>query len=241
LRVSFAFGLGDNNKVLEVPVDFRRHLISFIKRILSDTPFFSRFKTDRPGFSPYVFGVSFARLLEKNSCCFKIKPPVVMTFSTGFYELLAGACNGAILLKREVSVLGLCLTHINLLPLLKICKDKARFKLVGHTVFRGKNGYVGAGDPESIEEAINTHLQKKLSFFSQQYGNHNFEIFTKIRVVDASRLQKGVCYHYGGNLTTVRGEVILAGKPELLQFIYDFGLGVRNGQGFGLVEVDNRS
>jgi len=108
-------------------------------------------------------------------------------------------------------------------------------------VFRGRDGYIGAGDREGIEEAINVHLQKKMSFWGRQCGETWGGAPARVGVEDCSRLRKGVCQHYGGKLTTVQGEIVLTGKPELLQFIYDFGLGVRGGQGFGLVEVLNRA
>jgi len=240
LRVSFTFRPKDNCEALEIPIDFRRHLISFVKKNLSDTPFFRRFEADKPGYSPYVFGVSFGRIVGKNNDSILIKPPVVMVFSTGYFDLIAQVCNGAIAHKQKSSMFGLRLTDVNLLPFCKIHNERACFRIVGHAVFRGEHGYVDTSDPEGIEEALNTHLQKKLSFLSRQYGEQDHETLCRIRLEDCSRLRKGVCHHYGGKLTTVQGEIVLTGKPELLQFVYDFGLGVRNGQGFGLVEVDNR-
>ncbi|MEN3045122.1 MAG: CRISPR-associated endoribonuclease Cas6 [Candidatus Hydrothermales bacterium] len=43
--------------------------------------------------------------------------------------------------------------------------------------------------------------------------------------------------HYGGFLKGFKGVFILESSPWMLQFIYDFGLGVRTGQGFGLLEL----
>lgn len=43
--------------------------------------------------------------------------------------------------------------------------------------------------------------------------------------------------HYNGYLRGFKGVFFLESHPEMLQFIYDYGLGVRTGQGFGLLEV----
>ncbi|MEN3046978.1 MAG: CRISPR-associated endoribonuclease Cas6 [Candidatus Hydrothermales bacterium] len=41
----------------------------------------------------------------------------------------------------------------------------------------------------------------------------------------------------GGFLKGFKGVFILESSSWMLQFIYDFGLGVRTGQGFGLLEL----
>ena len=239
MRAIFTFQPEEERRQLKIPIDFRRHFISFSKTILSNTPFFHRFEMDKPGYSPYVFGVDFGTVLgkDKESNSIIVKPPITMTFSTAYFDLLADACNGAIILKQKPTILGLRLTEVNLLPFRKIRDKESCFHVMGHAVFRGKQDYVDASNPESIEEAINTHLQKKLVFLSQQYGELPSINSDKVRVIGYDKLKKGVCHHYGGNLTTVQGSLILSGELELLQFIYDFGLGTRNGQGFGLVEV----
>ncbi|XEQ92270.1 hypothetical protein SCACP_10980 [Sporomusa carbonis] len=46
-----------NGPIGTIPMDFRRHCISFVKSILEPYPVFERFEQDRPGFSPYVLGL----------------------------------------------------------------------------------------------------------------------------------------------------------------------------------------
>ena len=239
MRAIFTFDPEEKSRPITIPIDFRRHFISFIKTILSNTQFFHRFEMDKPGYSPYVFGVNFGTVLgkDKESNSIIVKPPITMTFSTGFFDLLADACNGAIVLKQKSTILGLRLSDVNLLPLRKIRDRESCFQIKGHAVFRGKQDYVDASNLEIVEEAINTHLQKKLAFLSQQYGELSSINSDKVRVIGYDKLKKGVCHHYGGNLTTVQGSLTLSGELELLQFIYDFGIGSRNGQGFGLTEV----
>jgi len=80
-------------------------------------------------------------------------------------------------------------------------------------------------------------LQTKLSFLNQKITPLNNSVYSPIKVIEYRELAKGVCQHYGGKITSIRGNITLAGYPASLQFLYDYGLGVRTGQGFGLLEV----
>ena len=50
-------------------------------------------------------------------------------------------------------------------------------------------------------------------------------------------IKETIVKHYEGFVRGFRGVFWLEGEPEILQFIYDCGLGVRTGQGFGLLEI----
>jgi CRISPR-associated endoribonuclease Cas6 len=43
--------------------------------------------------------------------------------------------------------------------------------------------------------------------------------------------------HYNGYVRGFKGVFELSGSPEILQFVYDYGFGIRTGQGFGLLEL----
>jgi len=53
----------------------------------------------------------------------------------------------------------------------------------------------------------------------------------------SNSIKEVVVEHYGGFLKGFKGVFHLESCPEILQFIYDYGLGVKTGQGFGLLEV----
>lgn len=232
-----------NNQVnihMEIPLDFRRHFISFIKMILDGTEIFQRFELEQPGFSPYVFGVNFNRIvdIDRERGIMKIKPPVYMEISSGIPEVTVALANGALKLRGNYTVLGLRLSSVNVPPLKTIKRDSVLFKIKKHAVLRGKNDYLDPGysKAEEIEESLNTHLSRQIDFIYKNY--HTKYSFSPITyLADESSLRKGVCEHYGGKLTTVCGTIALKGRPEMLNFIYNFGLGVRTGQGFGLVNT----
>lgn len=223
-----------------VPLDFRRYFISFLKTLLSDSPFYARFNEEKPGYSPYVFGVNFGKItnIDKSQKTITVEPPVTMVFSTGLFDLMTDVCNSAINIKGSPAILGLNLDSIQLLPYKTIRSNLVEFKLVGHGVLRTRDRYLEPDDKkDELEEAMNTHLQAKLAFLSQYFPELSDMVCGPLKIIDFSGLRKGVCFHYGGEITTLQGSVVLGGDPQCLQFIYDYGFGVRSGQGFGLLEV----
>lgn len=230
--------LDSSEERLFIPMDFRRYFISLTKMLLYKSPYFQRFEQTKPGYSPYVFGIKFAKFIgvdrEKNKLV--VVPPIIFTFSTGLFGLMADICNNAIANKGEITVLGLQLLNIRVLPIKKITSETVCFHIVGHASLRGKDGYLDPANKTDLEESINTHLETKFRFLRQNYEIHSISL-QPIRVTDYKSLKKGVCEHYGGKITTLKGNITLIGKPEVLQFLYDYGLGVRSGQGFGLLEV----
>ncbi|NLO89818.1 MAG: hypothetical protein GX088_05785 [Clostridia bacterium] len=242
MRISLILNPRETLDEIILPLDFRRHFISFVKTVLSDSRVFTRFELKRPGYSPYVFTVNFRKIvdIDKKKQEMRVKSPVYVLFSTGVYEVFTAFCNGAISLKGKEIVLGLEVQGINLLPLKKINTSPQNFKILGHVVLRGKSGYLAADTitKEEIEEAINEHLFKQYEFIQREYGGCPIYDLEEIEVLtEQSNFYKGVCHHYGGWLTTLQGNIVINGSPDSMQFLYDFGLGVRNGQGFGFLEV----
>lgn len=239
MRVRFCLCSETHQEEFILPIDFRHHFISLTKTLLSDSLFSERFKASSPGYSQYVFGVHFNKIrrIDPEREVMMISPPVYMTFSTGLYDLMTDVCNKAIAMKGNDIVLGLRLNDIQLLPSKTIKSNCVKFSLIGHAVLRGKSDYLDNTQAEQIEEAINTHLQTKLRFINGHIMSFEDTVFSPIKVVEHQKLTKGVCQHYGGKITSVRGNITLSGHPTSLQFLYDYGLGVRTGQGFGLLEV----
>ncbi|SHH08396.1 CRISPR-associated endoribonuclease Cas6 [Thermosyntropha lipolytica DSM 11003] len=240
MRVRFDLYPVKAEQTLLIPLDFRRYFISLLKTLLANSPHYERFNEDKPGYSPYTFGVKFGRVIEiiPGDKVMIVRPPISVIFSTGFYDLMTDICNGAIAIKRKRTILDLQLKDITLMPNREIKSRIVEFKTVGHLVLRGKDSYLApCCDKSALEEAINTHLQTRLAFLKKHYPGLNGIPLKPVTLSDYRQLHKGVCEHYGGKITTLKGNLTLSGDPRCLQFIYDYGLGVRSGQGFGLLEV----
>jgi CRISPR-associated endoribonuclease Cas6 len=229
-----------NQQNLIIPLDFRRHFISFLKTISANSALFSRFQDTKPGYSPYALSVNFCKIIniDTASRAMIVKPPVYLTFSTGIFDVMTAVCNGAIGLQGKETVLGLKVNGVNLLPLRKINTGSVEFRILGHAALRGKKDYVNGQDLQEAEESINTQMLTRFHFLNQQYSlDYASTDLCPVNVVNIDNLRKGVCFHYGGLITTLQGKIHLDGDQTALQFLYDFGLGTRTGQGFGMLEV----
>lgn len=223
-----------------LPLDFRRHFISLMKTFLQDSPIYSHFTSRQPGYSPYVFSTSFNKIVAIHAGEGKmtIKPPVYMTISSGFYEVITEIINAAIKMRDKPMILGLKIQRVEMLSMKRIRAPEAEFRICGHAVFRGTEEYLDGSNMQLLEESINQHMITKHLFFhdlpltlQEEYS------LSPVRILDNSNYKKGVCHHYGGLLTTLQGRMHLQADPKSMQFLYDFGIGVRSGQGFGLLEV----
>lgn len=246
MRVKLTFAPNEPEKQILIPLDFRRYFISAIKSLTQGSNIFERFEKDKPGYSPYTFSVGFGKILniDSRNQVMTVIPPVTMTISTGIYEVMTVLCNGAINKKgqRILGSLGLDLNNITLLPAKKIQASRQIFKIHSHAVLRGRDSYIAGSNRDELEEAINTHFMNHYYFLLSEWsGIYNSNVQPVKIDFSSTCLRKGVCSHYGGRLTTIQGKIGLFGTPESLQFLYDFGIGVRGGQGYGLLEVNYQS
>lgn len=223
-----------------IPLEFRNHFISLLKTFLHHSPIYSRFESEKPGYSPYVFSTNFNRIEEINAGKGEIliKAPVYMTVSSGFYEVITEIINAAISMRDNSAILGLKIQSVEMLPMKRINSNDANFRIRGHAAFRGTQEYLDGSNVQLLEESINQHMINKYTFL------HNLPFtmqekykLSPVHILEDSVYKKGVCHHYGGLLTTLQGRIHLQGDPKSLQFLYDFGIGVRSGQGFGMIEV----
>lgn len=222
---------------LGIDQDFRRSIISAIKSITTKAYLGSRYILDRPGYAPFGCSVEFSKILgfERQFKRMLIRPPLIMMLSSGDFQIFTELCNGAIQAKNKLTVLGMTLREVTLLPEPARFSPRVCFETIGHMVLPGKQGYVGVNEAV-IEEAINFHLFNRASFYRDTW-NINIPNLQPVSLIETHNLHKGVCYHYGGYLTTLRGRFVLEGIQESLQFLYDYGIGSRTGQAFGLVKV----
>ncbi len=90
---------------------------------------------------------------------------------------------------------------------------------------------------KEFEELINANLQKKWTALFKNECNYDIKINPLFR---GNRNERIVYFGTGKDKTIIKGwkgYFDLKGEPEFLKFAYDAGLGSRNSQGFGMVDV----
>jgi CRISPR-associated endoribonuclease Cas6 len=90
---------------------------------------------------------------------------------------------------------------------------------------------------KEFNNLINENSKKKWKSLFRKDCEYNISIYPHFR---GSGYERIVYFGTGDNKTIIKGwkgYFEVSGKIEILQFIYDAGLGSRNSQGFGMVEV----
>lgn len=224
--------------------NIRKKFLSFIKKAFESSSsdiFCSIFKEKK--FKPYVFSPFFGRKFKEGV----VGPEISFIFCTGSYDILSHFWNGLLELKRKkedyikIGESIYNLEYINLIKGKTIKCNKVIFKTIGVCILT---------DPEKEAKNFNEWFLvpsiKNLEYFNEILLKRTLKRmeFLKKGVKDKKlefipgKIKECIIPHYGGYLKGFKGNFQLKGSPEVLQFLYDYGLGVRTGQGFGLLEVE---
>ncbi len=251
------------NGSFSFPKDYRNYFISFLKSVFAKAgvleSLYEKKKT-----KPFVFSVWLGDKFEIEGERVHLGDRIYLLFSTGEPSILTHFYNGIIEIKErnETILLGktnLQIKNITLQPLKKITSRKILCKTTGISVLTNpeasarnfKNWYI---IPTDDTELFNKVLKKRTNerFERIRGGKRNFEIelkplteeeffilksLQKERVNFEKPINETIVKHYGAYLRGFRGYFFLEGDEEILQFVYDYGLGVRTGQGFGMIEL----
>jgi CRISPR-associated endoribonuclease Cas6 len=134
------------------------------------------------------------------------------------------------------------ITDIKLIPQKKIYAEKIIFKSLGVLVLNNpeasradfKKWYIIPTDNiVKFNECLSQRINSRYQFFTKKVGIHTI----RLSLLNDSFIKETIVKHYGGYIRGFRGIFQLEGSPEILQFVYDYGFGIRTGQGFGLLEV----
>lgn len=224
--------------------DLRKKFLSFIKKIFeaSLSNVYKEIFSEKK-FRPYVFSPFFGRKFKEGV----LGPEISFIFCTGSYDILSHFWNGLLELKRKkedyikIGESIYNLEYINLIKGKTIKCNKALFKTIGVCILTDPEK-----DAKNFNEWFLVPSTKNLGYFNEILLKRTLKRmeFLKKDVKDKKlefipeKIKECIIPHYGGYLKGFKGNFQLKGSPEVLQFLYDYGLGVRTGQGFGLLEVE---
>jgi CRISPR-associated endoribonuclease Cas6 len=244
-----------------LPKDHRNYFLSFLKRVFSEGGSFDNLYL-RKKTKPFVFSFWLGKDFEVDEEI-KISDEISMLFSTGDFSILTSFYNGIINMKKQnvnisLGELKLKIERVSILPPKRVTAKKILCKTVGISVFTNpeasskdfKKWYIIPTD--NID--LFNYVLKKRTNERYRYINGNtkdfeinlkplseeeFHIFKSLSQQKKlkSSINETIVKHYGGYLRGFRGVFFLEGDQEILQFIYDYGMGVRTGQGFGMIDI----
>ncbi|MEM7819043.1 MAG: CRISPR-associated endoribonuclease Cas6 [Candidatus Aenigmatarchaeota archaeon] len=89
-------------------------------------------------------------------------------------------------------------------------------------------------DLKRFNEVLNIRMLQKYEIIKGKKIEAEIEFIP----LEGESIKEIYVKHYGGDLKGFKGVFLLKFHLDMLQFIYDYGLGVKTGQGFGLSEVE---
>lgn len=231
-----------NLKADSIPIDYRSGFISLFKKALekSNPLLFEQYYGGKKVIKPFTWSVYFPQLHGNQDGQIVVGEYAKLNFSTCSMELATHLYNGlrSIPLDDEFKNgyplfnNALTLRDINLKPPLAIKSDRVTFKTISPVLVNCKGNsdrYLMPDDEGFIDGLEHSVRECAKEFLGQENIGFAFELINRPR--------RKVVRHYGGNMSAFTGVFRIDAPLEVLQLIYDVGLGVRRSQGFGMLEV----
>lgn len=225
----------------EFPLDYRRKIIHFIKNALKsyDGNLYNRmYSFNRV--KEFTFSVFFkdGKIL-KDKILLGEEKEITVFISIGDPVIAVSFCNAFMkqkFIKLNTNDCSLTLTSINLLKTSQIKSNKILIKLLSPLVLQVHNAT--SDYYYSIEHENFLDIAKEV--IGNQFEKLGYkELFNKdeFSIEPTKNTRKTVVKFYEKQLECTIGELILIGKPEVLEFLYLYGMGSKRSSGFGMFEV----
>ena len=221
--------------VTEFSADYRRIFIHVLKEAFKGTEFEPLVLNEKRISKPYTFSVGFSKIKKVSSEKIIFKNPVYFDFSTPLHTMIAHLYNYIFSLnKRDIADLKITQLSLFLPPPRGITSSTVTFKTVGHMVLPKKED-----KDMDFEESVKFSLLAKLKVLHEMFPSFvriSEDEINLLRIL-SHKLESSRVRHYGGFIATCRGYITISAPPSVLNFILETGLGIRTGQGFGMVKV----
>ncbi len=217
-----------------LPVDYRRGFASLLKEAIkrANPACYERFYSHVHVLKPFTFSVFFPELKGHEDDHFIVGSKAILYFSTFFPEVCATVYNG-ILCSRTFPLFENTaqVQNVFLKPRTTITQEKVKFKTMAPVLVNTKgnpNWYLLPED-EGFHEGLAFAVREVCrAFLDLPEGTVEFCPIS---------IRRKVVRHYNMHMQGFVGIFELRGRPEVLNLIYQVGLGVRRSQGFGMLEV----
>lgn len=185
---------------------------------------------------PFTFTVRFPQYKGIDGNRMLCGNKLSLLFSSGEETLITAFYNG-LRAKQKITIgenypIVFELEHIHLLPLKRINSNKVVFKTISPILVNDKGSnldYLSPAKPEF------TKAFKEI--IAIQANNFHINCTEEMIDFEINAMKKLPLSHYNQTMTSWLGEFILEAPAEVLQLVYDIGIGVRRSQGFGMLEI----
>jgi CRISPR-associated endoribonuclease Cas6 len=230
MRITVSYLLADKH----LPLDYRRGFAALVKEALkrSNSELFTRYYGTLHVLKPFTFSVYFPGLVGQAGERFDVGDRAILNFSTSSYELGTHVYNGLLAFSTfPLFDNNLKLVHIQLGRTLTLDQEVVTFRTLAPVLVNNKGSadWYLLPDQEGFEEGLDFAVKEIAGTF---LGIEDVAIeFEPISI------RRKVVRHYNMDMQGFVGIFELRGHPDVLNLIYQIGLGVRRSQGFGMLEV----
>ncbi|AFN74058.1 crispr-associated protein Cas6 [Melioribacter roseus P3M-2] len=220
-----------------IPKNYGRGFISLIKKLIEKTdPLLFNCYYEQHKLKPFTFGTYFPKLQGNEGDKLNVGNIVKVNFSTSSIQLATNIYNGFLKVKEHTwqnsgSSINFKPLRAYLQPNKYSYKEEIIVKTLSPLLVNNigdSNKFLLPGE-EGFLEGLEFSVRECAKEFLGDESNFPFKIEVKA-------WKRRVLYHYKKMPSTI-GIFEIKSKPEIIQMIYDVGLGVHRSQGFGMMEV----
>ncbi|MCF6192022.1 MAG: CRISPR-associated endoribonuclease Cas6 [Candidatus Hydrothermae bacterium] len=235
-----------HNPERRLPAEYRRLFLSLLKKALKHRQLVDLMFT-RKRTRPYTFSVYLGSPLQFDRVHrqFVTNDHIFFWFSTGDTvlgsEILAGIMemkNSPFVYSRNNHTYTLTLQSVRIVPEPAVFGNQVTFRTLGIAVLTDPREnaedmdrwFVLPDDPR-FPEVFALRARERYRWILGVPYSGDFAV----EVVNPPKTRK--VWHYNLLLKGFSGRIRVQAHPEMLKFLYQYGIGVRTGQGFGMVDV----
>lgn len=248
-----------NGNTLVIPSDYRRNILSLIKEAINPnqigTEIYEKYyDKEKRNIKPFTFSVSFKTDDAKNEkgVIHLVEPRIKLHFSASDPVFLIYVYNGLVQLKKDYPIfpgLKAKVGHFNLEQQKNFRDYEAIFKTFSPIIVRdtdasGKSrGYITADSPEfedRLYHSVKSMCKVLLDGAPELQRSDFFADFTNFKTVRISHYTKEKDAPKGSKkelIEATTGIIKIKAPANVLQLIYDAGIGAKRSQGFGMLEI----
>lgn len=185
---------------------------------------------------PFTFSVRFPQHQKFEGNRMLCGSLVSLIFSSD-EEMLVTAFYNGLKAKREIIIgknhpITFKLNQVQLLPFKRINSNKVLFRTISPVLVNNKGSNLDYLSPVKPEFA------EAFKFIvSEQARQFHIPCTEDLVEFEFNTMKKLPLSHYNQTMTSWLGEFVLEAPANVLQLVYDTGIGVRRSQGFGLLEI----
>ncbi len=231
--------------LFKIPVTYRKNFMSLIKESLKpggdETAIYQKYYGDKKENiqKPFTFSVQIPAEKQENGFFLLREDWLRFYFSSCDPVFLIHVYNGLVGLKKNYPLFqgyGIEVKQFHLQKEVMIDSEDVLFKTCSPFLVRDIEDKRGSGFISCDNENFEKNLFYSAENLCKNFIGKDYVLKPEQFEILPVKCKADIMHHYGGEIGTT-GIIKIKAPQEVLQLIYDAGLGAKRSQGFGMMEV----